>query len=111
MRALGVPYRVIKQASERRGKLEDSAKGWRAITTAPHSDKVDVQLYHDFWHSDLASTEDNVHKELITVYCGACGEQDGSVTQQYTQHCGGALKLGPTKTAWQLSTHPNLQHS
>ena len=86
MRALGVPYRVIKQASERRGKLEDSAKGWRAITTAPHSDKVDVQLYRDFWHSDLASTEDNVHKELITVYCGACEEQDGSITQQYTQH-------------------------
>ena len=86
MRALGVPYRVIKQAAERRGKLEDSAKGWCAITTAAHRDKVDMQIYRDFWHSELASTEDNVHKELITVYCDTCEEQDGSVTQQYTQH-------------------------
>ena len=86
IRCLGVPYRMIKACAGMRARIEDSAKGWCYLSTAQHCDRVDVQVYRDAWHSELLSTEDNVHKELITVYCGTCEEQDGTTTQQYTQH-------------------------
>ena len=69
-----------------RARLEDSAKGWCYLTTAQHSDRVDLQVYRDAWHSELLSTEDNVHKELITVYCGECPDDEGGVAETYTKH-------------------------
>ena len=77
---------MIKACAGMRARIEDSAKGWCYLSTAQHCDRVDVQVYRDAWHSELLSTEDNVHKELITVYCGTCEEPDGTTTQQYTQH-------------------------
>ena len=69
-----------------RARLEDSAKGWCWLPTAQHSDRVDLQVYRDAWHSELLSTEDNVHKELITVYCGECTDAEGDSAQNYTKH-------------------------
>ena len=54
-------YRMIKACAGMRARLEDSAKGWCYLATAQHSDRVDLQVYRDAWHSELLSTEDNVH--------------------------------------------------
>ena len=70
-RLLGIPYRVIKRASTIRADIEDSGVGWKYITTNGHSDCADGRLVSEFWHSELASTEDNQNKEPITVYDGA----------------------------------------
>jgi hypothetical protein len=86
MRLLGAPYRTIKEAAAIRGRLEDSAKGWCYIKTAQHSDRVDQDIYREAWHSEQLSTEDNVHKELTTVFCDACTAADGTTTQNYTRH-------------------------
>jgi hypothetical protein len=52
---------MIKACAGMRARLEDSAKGWCYLATAQHSDRVDLQVYRDAWHSELLSTEDNVH--------------------------------------------------
>lgn len=70
MRILEVPYRVIKQAATMRGKLEDRGKGWKLLKTAPRSDRVNGVLITEWWHSEDASTEDNVHKQPINVFHG-----------------------------------------
>ena len=44
MRILGVHHRVIKQGAAHRGAMEDRGGGWKLLTTAPHSDRVDGQI-------------------------------------------------------------------
>ena len=70
IRILGVSYRVIKQAAAYRGQMEDRGKGWKLLTTAPHSDRVDGSLITEWWHSEDASTEDNANKQTIHVFHG-----------------------------------------
>eukprot|EP00966_Prymnesium_polylepis_P210393 4871884-Prymnesium_polylepis.1 len=70
MRILGVSYRVIKQGAAYRAKMEDSGKGWKLLKTAPHSDRVDCALIREWWHTEEASTEDNVNKQAVHVFHG-----------------------------------------
>ena len=93
-------YRMIKACAGMRARLEDSAKGWCYLATAQHSDRVDLQVYRDAWHSELLSTEDNVHKELLTVYCGKCTDDEGGVTEKYTKHWRRAQLAVRTRTVW-----------
>lgn len=81
MRLLGISYRVAKQAVNIRSKIEDVAKGWVAIESSGHNDKVDGSIMAAYWH-EVASTEDNQHKECYRVYCG----RDDAGNEQYTFH-------------------------
>mmetsp|Transcript_25121 Transcript_25121/g.84672 ORF Transcript_25121/g.84672 Transcript_25121/m.84672 type:complete len:446 (+) Transcript_25121:833-2170(+) len=87
MRLLKVPYRVIKQATQLRGELEDRARGWRRITSSGHKDKVDGAIIAEAWHSELLSSEDNVHKTSYAVYCGDCeGDEQYDIHWRRAQH-------------------------
>ena len=79
-RLTGLGYRRLHRGSDARRELEDRACGWRRVRTAGHKDKVDYGPLHDFWHSDLASTEDNQNKHMVPSHlhaaracaCGMC---------------------------------------
>ena len=64
-RLTGLGYRRLHRGSDARRELEDRACGWRRVRTAGHKDKVDYGPLNDFWHSDLASTEDNQNKHMV----------------------------------------------
>ena len=64
-RLTGLGYRRMHRGSDARRDLEDRACGWRRVRTAEHRDKVDYGPLHEFWHSDLASTEDNQNKYMV----------------------------------------------
>ena len=70
MRILGVSYRVINQGAAYRADMEDSGKGWKLLQTAPHSDRVECALIREWWHTEEASTEDNVNKQPVHVFHG-----------------------------------------
>lgn len=87
MRLLQVPRRVINRALDMRGELEDRAQGWRRIVSNGHKDKVDGAIISEAWHSELLSSEDNMHKRSYAVYCGECdGEEQYDIHQRRAQH-------------------------
>ena len=67
-RILGVHHRVIEKGVQVRKDLEERGEGWVHLEYSGHSDRVDRQIIWDWWHSDLASVEDNQNKEPIRVY-------------------------------------------
>lgn len=69
-RLSGLGYRQLHRGSDQRRELEDRACGWRRVRTAEHKDKVNYGPLNDFWHSDLASTEDNQNKYMVRVFLG-----------------------------------------
>ena len=69
-RLSGLGYRQLHRGSDYRRELEDSACGWKRVNTAEHKDKLNYGPLNEFWHSDLASTEDNQNKDLIRVFLG-----------------------------------------
>ena len=82
MRILGFSYRQVKQGATLRGEMEDRGKGWKLLTTAPRSDRVDGALVTEWWHSEDASTEDNANKQPIHVFHGFNSAGD----RQYELH-------------------------
>ena len=71
-RLTGLGYRALHRGSDQRRELEDSAMGWRRVSTAGNKDKVDYGPLKEAWHSDLLSTEDNQNKDLVCAYACAC---------------------------------------
>ena len=64
-RLTGLSYRRMHRGSDGRRDLEDRACGWRRVKTADNKDKTNYSPMTDFWHSDLASTEDNQNKDMV----------------------------------------------
>lgn len=67
-RILGVHHRVIEKGVEVRRDLEEHGKGWVYLKYNAHADRVDLQIIADWWHSELASIEDNQNKHPIRIY-------------------------------------------
>ena len=97
-RLSGMGYRQLHRGSDARRTLEDRACGWRRVRTAEHKDKVNYEPLTRFWHSDLASTEDNQNKDLVRVFLGVdpkTGEQLYDLHPRRATTCGlrEALKI------------------
>ena len=92
MRILGVSYRVIKQAAAYRGEMEDRGRGWKLLTTAPHSDRVEGALIAEWWHSEEGSTVDNANKQSIHIFHGfnAAGEKQYQIHERRARN--GSMK-------------------
>jgi hypothetical protein len=67
MRLTGLRYDAVSKALKLRAELEDSANGWRLLTTAKHADRVDWTAVDRYIHSDSASTPDNDTKRQVRV--------------------------------------------
>ena len=67
MRLTGLRHDAIMKALAMRTDMDDQCCGWKLLTTARHHDAVDYSPLDRWFHSPLASTEDNEVKKQIRV--------------------------------------------
>jgi len=67
MRILHLPYRTIKKAEAVRQEVEQKG-GWTQMKAKPRSNRIDLELINEWWHTEAASNEDNQNKEATPVY-------------------------------------------
>lgn len=110
MRLLGVQHTVVRKAHNMRAELQESAKGWKRVTTLRHMDALDLAPVTEWLHTQ-GTTEDNSNKVEHRVYVDV-GESDEVQYdihyQRYFNHPIGELREQFLKS--DVYTTMNLEH-